>query len=71
MGEMIHTWGTPDSTGDHDDGTIVTVQAVNSFLGVGIWSAVPLPGLRPSRISNAMLSELWIPLQELGSFAPR
>lgn len=67
---MIRPWGTPDSTGDHDDGTIITVQAVNSFLGVGIWSATPLPGLEPSRISNAMLSDLWTRLQELGSSAP-
>lgn len=68
---MIHPRGTPDSTGDHDDGTIVMVQAVNSFLGIGIWSAVPLPSLRPSRISNAMLSELWTRRQELGSSALR
>lgn len=71
MGEMIHPWGTPDSTGDHDDGTIITVQAVSSFLGVGDWSAVPLPGQKPSRISNTMLSDLWTRLQESGSSAPR
>lgn len=68
---MIHPWGTPDSTGDHDDGTIVMVQTVSRFLSVGNWSAVPLPGLKPSRISNTMLSDIWTHLQELGSSAPR
>lgn len=66
---MIHPWGTPDSTGDHDDGPFVTVQAVSSFLGVGNWSAVPLPGLKSSRTSNTMLSDLWTCLQELSSSA--
>lgn len=31
MGEMIHPWGTPDSTGDHDEGTIVMCKPSTAF----------------------------------------